>query len=151
MHKVQIPVSDVPSPRHDSQGVVMSTSHEQIFWKTEAPLVGFLVSYDHNPKGAYVELRSGRLIVSNQKEESGSCLMIPHESISPMHAIMRVAAGGVLQVLDQLSESGTRVVHAGSEHEEFLSGEKANVGHGDVLYFGDRKFHVCLVMSNVEG
>ena len=90
-------------------------------------------------------------MVSNQREASGSCLVIPHASISPMHAIMRVAAGGVLQVLDQLSESGTRVVHAGSEGEEFLSGEKANLGHGDVIYFGERKFHVCLVMIDGEG
>ncbi len=150
MHEVHIPLAEAPIARQPNQGVAMTTAHEQIFWKADAPLVGFLVSYDHNPKGSYVELRTGRLIVSNQKEESGSCLMIPHESISPMHAIMRVAAGGVLQVLDQLSESGTRVLHAGTNNEAFLSGEKANVGHGDILFFGDRKFHVCLVTANEE-
>lgn len=151
MHEVQIPVAEPQAPYQPAQGAIMTNAHEQIFWKTDAPLVGFLVSYDHNPRGAYVELRAGRLMVSNQREASGSCLVIPHASISPMHAIMRVAAGGVLQVLDQLSESGTRVVHAGSEGEEFLSGEKANLGHGDVLYFGERKFHVCLVMVDGEG
>ena len=151
MHEVQIPVAEPQASQPTAQGTIMTNAHEQIFWKTDAPLVGFLVSYDHNPRGAYVELRAGRLMVSNQREASGSCLVIPHASISPMHAIMRVAAGGVLQVLDQLSESGTRVVHAGSEGEEFLSGEKANLGHGDVIYFGERKFHVCLVMVDGEG
>jgi hypothetical protein len=148
MHEVQIPVAEAPKVHTYVQGVTMTSNHEEIFWKNDGPLVGFLVSFDHNPRGSYVELRTGRLIVSSQREESGSCLVVPDPSVSPMHAIMRVASGGILQVLDQLSESGTRIIHSGSNKETFLSGEKTNVGHGDVVFFGERKFHVCLVMAD---
>jgi hypothetical protein len=123
----------------------MTPPHEEIFWKSSSPLVGFLVSYDHNPMGSYVELHSGRLVVSRNKEESGSCLVVRDESVSPMHAIMRVSGSGVVQVLDQLSESGTRVRHAGQRDEEFLSGDKTTLSHGDIVFFGERKFYVLLV------
>lgn len=128
----------------------MTEPRDRIFWKAESPLVGFLVTYDHDPKGSYVELRQGRLMVSNQRETSGSCLVVLGESISPMHAIMRVAPGGVVQVLDQLSEAGTRVKHMGQTEEEFLSGEKSTVSHGDMIFFGDRKFHVLLVIGEED-
>lgn len=131
-------------------GIAVSDKHEEIFWRVEGPLVGFLVSFDHDPRGTYVELRTGRLIVSSQQEESGNCLVIRDVSVSPMHAIMRVAPGGIVQVLDQLSESGTRVKHIGQQEEVFLSGEKATVAHGDVVFFGDRKFHVLLVLGDGE-
>jgi hypothetical protein len=124
-----------------------SAGIDQIFWKADSTLVGFLVSYDHDPKGTYVELRTGRLIVSNQRESSSNCLVINDRIVSPMHAIMRVAAGGVIQVLDQLSESGTRVRRQGQGGEEFLSGEKTSLSQGDVVFFGDRKFHVLLVVG----
>ena len=127
----------------------MTETRDQIFWKSETPLVGFLVTYDHDPRGSYVELRQGRLMVSNQREESGSCLVVVGESVSPMHAIMRVASGGLVQVLDQLSEAGTRVKHLGQEEEEFLSGDKSTLSHGDILFFGDRAFHVLLVVGDV--
>lgn len=129
----------------------MAEPRDRIFWKAESPLVGFLVTYDHDHKGSYVELRQGRLMVSNQRETSGSCLVVLGESISPMHAIMRVAPGGVVQVLDQLSEAGTRVRHMGQTEEEFLSGEKSTVSHGDIIFFGDRKFHVLLVIGEEGG
>lgn len=129
---------------------LMTEPRDHIFWKNDSPLIGFLVTYDHDPKGTYVELRQGRLVVSNQREDSGNCLVVVGESVSPMHAIMRIAPGGVVQVLDQLSESGTRVKHIGQIEEEFLSGEKSALSHGDILYFGDRKFHVLLVVGEVE-
>jgi hypothetical protein len=135
------------SQQAPKQAEEMTEPRDRIFWKSESPLVGFLVTYDHDPKGSYVELRQGRLMVSNQRETSGSCLVVLGETISPMHAIMRVAPGGVVQVLDQLSEAGTRVKHMGQTEEEFLSGEKSTVSHGDVIFFGDRKFHVLLVIG----
>lgn len=143
--EIHVPVKEIFETSEPDKEVAMTSSHEQIFWKSEGRLIGFLVSFDHNPNGSYVELRPGRLIISCNKETSGSCLFIPDSSVSPMHAIMRVAEGGVLQVLDQLSEAGTRIRHANGGEEEFLSGDKANAAHGDVIFFGERKFHVCLL------
>jgi hypothetical protein len=129
----------------------MTEPRDQIYWKSKTPLVGFLVTYDFDPQGSYVELRQGRLMVSNQREDSGSCLVVAGESVSTMHAIMRVVPGGVIQVLDQLSEAGTRVRRIGQSEEDFLSGEKSSLSHGDIVFFGDRKFHVLLVVGDVDG
>ena len=139
------PVAEVSNAPKEAEA--MTEPRDRIYWKTESLLVGFLVTYDHDPKGSYVELRQGRLMVSNQREDSGSCLVVLGESVSPMHAIMRVASGGIVQVLDQLSEAGTRVRHMGQPEEEFLSGEKSSLSHGDIVFFGDRKFHVLLVVG----
>ena len=143
--EVPVPVKETFESREPKKEAAMTSSHEQIFWKSEGRLIGFLISFDHNPNGSYVELRPGRLIISCNKEASGSCLLIPDASVSPMHAIMRVSEGSVLQVLDQLSEAGTRIRRANGEGEEFLSGDKANASHGDIIFFGERKFHVCLL------
>jgi hypothetical protein len=50
-----------------------------------------------------------------------------------------------LQVLDQLSENGTKIKHFGNDSWEELSGDKGTLEHGDIIVFGERKFHVCLV------
>ena len=122
---------------------------EEVFWKNKAVLAGFLVSFDNDPLGAYIELRTGRIIVTSDQEATGNSLVIDHESVSPMHAIMRVAGGTTIQILDQLSESGTRILRAGSDDEELLSGEKSTLSHGDTVIFGDRKYHVCLLNCGV--
>jgi len=125
--------------------------HEKVFWRNPSQLVGFLVSYDHEPLGSYVELRKGRLLVTSEGEVSGNCLVISHGTVSPMHAIMRIAEGGSVQVLDQLSEHGTRIVRGSSGEDAgenvLLSGDKASLRNGDILSFGERNFHVCLVTA----
>jgi hypothetical protein len=123
---------------------------EEVSWKNKTVLAGFLVSFDNDPLGAYIELRTGRIIVTSDQEATGNSLVIDHESVSPMHAIMRVAGGATIQILDQLSESGTRIFRAGSDDEELLSGEKSTLSHGDTVIFGDRKYHVCLLNCGVE-
>jgi len=124
---------------------------EYVVWVKESPIVGFLVSYDENPNGAVFELRAGRLIVTSESPGSGNFLVVQSESVSPMHAIVRIGKKGDLQVLDQLSEFGTRIVRVDSEEEEELSGDKSSLEHGDVIYFGERKFHVCLVAKEDGG
>jgi FHA domain len=140
--------SEPQQPQYEMEAMPIerSSKPEEIYWKNNTQLVGFLVSFDYEPNGSYLELRVGRLIVSSKFEGSGNCLVLQDESVSPMHAIMRITLGNSVQVLDQLSESGTRIQRAGSGEEQFLSGEKSTLSHGDVIVFGDRSFHLCLVM-----
>ncbi|MBX7145536.1 MAG: FHA domain-containing protein [Oligoflexia bacterium] len=116
-----------------------------IAWSKETPVVGFLVSFDSNPNGEVYELRSGRLMVTSQPAGGSNCLLIKDDSVSPMHAIMRVSSTGEIQVLDQLSEFGTKIQRFGSTEEQALSGDKGTVEHGDVIKFGNRRFHVCVI------
>ena len=140
------PEPQQPQYETEAMPIERSSKPEEIYWKNNTQLVGFLVSFDNEPNGSYLELRVGRLIVSSKFEGSGNCLVLQDESVSPMHAIMRITLGNSVQVLDQLSESGTRIQRAGGGEEQFLSGEKSTLSHGDVIVFGDRSFYVCLIM-----
>lgn len=122
-----------------------AASLDRVYWRDASPLAGFLVSFDLDPLGTFIELRSGRLLVSSEPLPTGNCLVIEDPSVSSMHAIVKVSSGGQLDVLDQLSESGTRIIRGHDGREESLSGERGAVAHGDVVAFGARKFHVCLL------
>lgn len=131
--------TSVPQPEY------AGTLPQEVIWRNSTGLVGFLVTFDHDPLGSYIELRTGRLIVSSEPEASGNCLVINDSSVSQMHAIMRVSGSNTIQILDQLSENGTRIRRPGADEEELLSGDKSTISHGDTVLFGDRKFHVCLL------
>jgi hypothetical protein len=118
---------------------------DKVIWSKEAPIVGFLVSFDNNPNGEFHVLRSGRLVVTSELPPSGNFLYLADQSVSSSHAILRIGTGGEIQVLDQLSEQGTRIRRFGAEEDEELSGEKSAVEHGDCICFGNRRFHVCIV------
>lgn len=111
----------------------------------ETRIAGFLVSFDNNENGEVFELRVGRYIVTSEPNPTGNYLLIDDGSVSPMHAILRVGDAGDVQVLDQLSEYGTHIRKIGSDTEEQLSGEKAVLENGDILRFGKRSFHVCVM------
>ena len=118
---------------------------EGIVWVKESPVVGFLVSYDTNENGQVYELRVGRVMVTNQSQGETNTLVIKSDSVSPMHAIVRVGSGGDIQVLDQLSENGTTIRRFATGEEEHLAGDKGALEHGDIVRFGERSFHVCIV------
>lgn len=122
-----------------------------IAWQKETPIVGFLVSFDVNPNGDVYELRTGRVMITSQAAPGSNCLVIKDDTVSPMHAIMRVSGSGEIQVLDQLSEFGTKIQRFGATEEEQLSGDKGSVEHGDIIKFGNRKFHVCIIALGENG
>jgi len=130
------PVSTQSSPGRKEGGIV---------WSKETPVVGFMVSFDGNPNGDIFVLRSGRIMVSSDRGSGENCLYIDDSTVSPMHAILRITSGGEIQILDQLSEFGTRIRRFGSSEEEQLSGDKSSLEHGDIVKFGNRSFHLCVV------
>ncbi|MCB0321454.1 MAG: FHA domain-containing protein [Bdellovibrionales bacterium] len=126
----------IAAPKNSEKGVVYTKL---------SPVAGFLVSYDEDENGEIFELRMGRLIVTSEPPGAGNFLVLDDDSVSSMHAIVRVASFGEVQILDQLSEFGTRIVRGDSGEEEELSGDKSVLHHGDVVFFGERKFHLCLI------
>lgn len=118
---------------------------DRIEWRRRSKLVGFLVSFDRDSNGDSFELRSGRLIVTSEVPSGGNFMFIDDQTVSPMHAVVRVTEQGEIQVLDQLSEHGTKVTHFGVTDEVELSGDKCSLGHGDLIRFGERRFCVCVL------
>ena len=150
--KQEAPSSPAQTPQHLQRTIPMASppvaaapTGDRIEWSKESPVLGFLVSYDKDENGQVFELRGGRLIVTSETSAGGSFLLLSDESISPMHAILKAGTNGEVQVLDQLSENGTEIKSHESGKTESLSGDKGIVKHGDIVSFGDRSFHICLV------
>lgn len=120
-------------------------AREYVDWKKPGKLIGFLVSFGSDSMGRYVELREGRLLVTSGESSSDSCLVILDESVSPMHAIMRISSDGAILILDQLSEHGTRIRRADADTVESLMGDKSTLCHGDVVIFGECEYHVVVM------
>lgn len=147
-----IEVRDIPDPEVDAPYSEEQPQGEpeprlqalNVNWPSDA-LVGFLVCFDNERSGDFVELRAGRLVVTCEPMTGGASLVIDHPSVSPMHAVIRIEVGRPLQILDQLSEYGTRIIRSRTGREESLSGERSTLNHGDVVIFGERRYHVCLV------
>lgn len=152
MHAEEVPQKivkqDVPmrteAPKADKSGL-------KVTYTKKSKVIGFLVSFDKDPEGEVVVLRVGRLMVTSDsgasQEGSGgqwNMLIIPDESISGMHAIMKIQAGE-LHVLDQLSEHGTKIIKAGSNEVIELTQARGVANHGDTLQFGERSFVVCML------
>ena len=137
--------SAAPVPTTGAHGMNLTG----VVWRKKSPIVGFLVSYDKDQNGEVFDLRSGRLIVTCEPAANSDYLLIQEGGVSPLHAIIRISATGELQVLDQLSEHGTRVTKFGADSTDELSGDKAALEHGDTIQFGERTFHVCIVTRGV--
>lgn len=126
-------------------GEISSYAIETMVWRRKGAISGFLVSFDDDANGSFLELREGRLLVTSEIAGFENCLVINHHSVSPLHAILRISQGSSIDVLDQLSEHGTRIISHETGSELLLSGERGHLEHGDIVVFGERKFHVCLL------
>ena len=113
-------------------------------------LVGLLVSYDALDEGEIFEIRSGRFLITSRATDNGDYLLVDDDSISPLHAIVRVTEAGAIQILDQLSEFGTGLCRAGESEEEEVAGGLATVEHGDTIRFGKRYFVVVSIPAVVK-
>lgn len=127
------------SPQEAGRQAAVSISGE----KTK--IVGFLVSFDKEKVGEVFEIRTGRWLVTSRPTDHGDYILIPDESISPLHAILRATKDGKIQVLDQLSEFGTGVMRAGAKQETEIAGGLESISHGDTVRFGERTFVICVV------
>lgn len=108
-------------------------------------LIGFFISFDNDQFGEIYEIRVGRWIVTSKPTDQGEFIQINDNTISPMHAVLRVTKEGKVQILDQLSEFGTGITRVNADTENDVSGTMETVDHGDIVRFGSRYFVVCLV------
>jgi hypothetical protein len=110
-----------------------------------ARIIGFLISFDEIEGGEVHELRVGRWLVSSNNVNQKDTIIVEDDSISPLHAVVKVFDKGDVQILDQLSESGTGVLKQGSDSEVDASNGAIFIAHGDVVRFGKRYYVYCAV------
>lgn len=113
--------------------------------KSISRLVGWLVSYASEARGAFFEIRAGRSIISSEKASSERCIMVQEDSISAPHCAMSASTRHTVVLQDIFSENGTWIVKSGSKDEKPINGP-VEIEHGDWIRIGDNtRFQVCLI------
>ena len=111
----------------------------------KSKIIGFLVSYDNIEFGEVTELRAGRWLISSRPSNQEDVLVFEDNSISALHAVVKVSESGVIQVMDQLSDRGSGVFKIESGKEIDASETAVKVQHGDLVRFGNRYFVYCAI------
>lgn len=109
----------------------------------EGLLVGWLVNYSGDRRGAAIELRSGRFFVGRQRLR-GSDLILSDDSVSTPHCLINASPADGMMVQDLMSERGTAIRKAGSQHFVNCT-DPVKLQHGDWLRFGNYEVMVCLI------
>ena len=113
----------------------------------DGDLVGWLVSYDSNPNGESIEIRSGRCFIG-RKRLRPSDIVVDDASISTPHCLVQSDAAQGISVQDLMSIEGTYVCRSqGRKYEEYA--DRVKVNHGDTIKVGSVEFLVCLVPFKV--
>lgn len=106
---------------------------------------GFLVSYENDKAGDVIALRAGQWIVSSEPSlASKNFILINDSSISPIHAVINFSDSGEITLCDNLSENGS-AIRRDETDEEKVGIKPTTLKHGDVVKFGSRSFHLCIV------
>ncbi len=109
-------------------------------------LVGWLVSYGIDARGAAFELRAGRTLITAGKSDGAHTITVSDETVSTPHAaINAVVRDNVVLVQDIFSECGTFITRSGERDEVPVEGPVV-LHHGDWLHIGETvRFQVCLI------
>jgi hypothetical protein len=140
------------SAHHAEPAPPQEPQHLTVSYTKKGVLVGFLITQHFNEEGDFVPLYAGRMMVSGDLDGvtpgatpgQWNKLVLKDESVSGMHAIMKVQ-GGEIQVLDQLSEHGTKIIKTATAEELELTNGRGTLEHGDTVIFGNVALKVCLV------
>ena len=126
-----------------SNGVdTIQSSAVQVNPEHSGHLVGWLVNFSQNEKGAGLEIRSGRFFIGNQRLRDGD-IVISDSAVSTPHCLVQ-ATRGSFQVQDLMSEQGTFVKRRGTD--SFVSVvNPIKLAHGDILRLGSYEVTVILI------
>ncbi|MFM1847660.1 MAG: Inner rane component of cytoplasmic domain [Pseudomonadota bacterium] len=129
----------------------MNTKSNAITRDTEAGrrdnrLLGWLVSYGLDQRGAAFEIRAGRTIITAGPAQGTHTISVQDETISSPHAaINAVSRDHVVLLQDIFSEFGTFITRSGERDESPVEGPVV-LRHGDWVHIGETvRFQVCLI------
>ena len=117
-------------------------------------LLGWLVSFGIDQRGAAFEIRAGRTIltagtaagIAAGTGSEGHTITVRDETVSTPHAaINAVARDQVVLIQDIFSDYGTFITRAGERDESPVEGPVV-LRHGDWIHIGETiRFQVCLI------
>jgi hypothetical protein len=100
-------------------------------------VMGFLVTFDRAPDGAFFVLREGRNLLG--RDEESDIAITDDETVSSTHAVM-ICRGGRVIIDDEKSQNGTKL-----NGDEVMS--KTDVADGDVISLGLRTRLLCRLLD----
>lgn len=108
-------------------------------------LIGWLVSYGLDERGAAFEIRSGRGLVTSGREAAPGTISLQDDSVSSPHLAINATQKNKVLVQDVFSAQGSYLMRNGSQEEIPVTGP-VEVKHGDWLRLGATvRFQVCLI------
>ena len=108
-------------------------------------LIGWLVSYALDKRGASFELRAGRHLISSRDTDSGFTIVINAPDVSAPHLALKASSKHSLTVQDVFSKEGSTLHKENSKDEIAINGP-VQVNHGDWIKIGkNTRFQVCLI------
>lgn len=108
-------------------------------------LIGWLVSYALDEKGASFEIRSGRSFISAENTTADTVVSVADASVASPHLALSASPKHRVMIQDIFSESGSYLRRAHEEKEQTINGP-VEIRHGDWLRVGERThFQVVLI------
>ena len=101
-------------------------------------VMGFLVTFDRAPDGAFFVLREGRNLLGRDAHDC-DIVIADDDTVSSVHAVM-ICRGGRVIIDDEKSQNGTKL-----NGEEVMS--KTDVTDGDVISLGLRTRLLCRLLD----
>ncbi|MCC6933395.1 MAG: FHA domain-containing protein [Deltaproteobacteria bacterium] len=114
--------------------------------KTEGRLIGWLVTYLSDFRGAPIEIREGRFFIGGAKLRDTD-LVLADESLSVPHCLVKAEGKDGLVMQDLMSEKGTFIKRQGASAYEAITMPTV-IEHGDWIKFGDYELMACIVPSD---
>ena len=108
-------------------------------------LIGWLVSYEIDPKGKPFEIRVGRTLITSEKPPHNDSILLQSPDISAPHLAIKASSDHKLFIQDIFSNNGSFLVKSGTNNEVPVT-TTTEVSHGDLIKIGkSTKFKVCLI------
>lgn len=108
-------------------------------------LIGWLVSYALDKRGAAFEIRSGRTFVGTHHLNDERVITLNEESINSAHLVLNASARHRVMIQDIFSDNGTYLRRASDGAEEEIQGP-IELRHGDWIRIGKKtRLQVCLI------
>jgi hypothetical protein len=111
---------------------------------SKGKLIGWIVSYQLNKKGAAFELREGRTLLGKDNEIKDA-ISFKDRNMSSPHLAILAEPETPLRVQDIFSQDGSFLTKGNSDNEIVIKGT-TELEHGDWIRVGQStRFQICLL------
>lgn len=114
--------------------------------KTDGRLIGWLIAYRSDYRGAPIEIREGRFFIGGAKLRDTD-LVFADDSLSVPHCLVKAESRDGLVIQDLMSEHGTFVKRSGTSSYEAITMPTV-IEHGDWIKFGDYELMACVIPAD---